>query len=195
MSKCFSYISLYFKVLQHRWFTKKNWKNFGIHIINAQETNYGDLFFAVKKIVHNKIEQINNGYSSCQYIPYLSQCNPGVVFFKMGFWVRFNLKKPSKSGLFKKKVGFYSRKTPIQEWGCIGVDTVCTDNCCNHCLFVQFYCALFSSLRKINRSCKLYGSLNFDNKKIRNPPCRSETTDLEKGLNWHLSFRNVAVRW
>ena len=110
MSKCFSYISLCFKVLQHRWFTKKNWKNFGIHIINAQETNYGDLFFAVKKIVHNKIEQINNGYSSCQYIPYLSQCNPGVVFFKMGFWVRFNLKNPSKSGLFNKKVGFYSRK-------------------------------------------------------------------------------------
>ena len=69
-----------------------------------------------------------------KYLPYPRQCNPGVVFFKMGFWVRFNLKNSSKSGLFKKS-GVLFKKTPknrtfhitwgsIQEWGCIGADTV-----------------------------------------------------------------------
>ena len=30
----------------------------------------------------------------------------------MGFWVGVNSKNPPKSGLFKQKVGVYSRKTP-----------------------------------------------------------------------------------
>ena len=45
-------------------------------------------------------------------IPYPLEYNHGVIFFKMGFWVRFNSKNPSKSGLFDQKMGFYSRKTP-----------------------------------------------------------------------------------
>ena len=45
-------------------------------------------------------------------IPYPLECSPGVLFFKMDFWVGFNSKYLSKSGLFSKKVGFYSRKTP-----------------------------------------------------------------------------------
>ena len=40
----------------------------------------------------------------------MRQYNHGVVFFKMGFWVRFNLKNHSKGGFFNKKVGLYSRK-------------------------------------------------------------------------------------
>ena len=39
-------------------------------------------------------------------------CNPRVLFFKMGFWVGVNSKNASKSGLFDQKVGVYSRKTP-----------------------------------------------------------------------------------
>ena len=45
-------------------------------------------------------------------LPYPLEYNHGVIFFKMGFWVRFNSKNPSKSGLFDQKMGFYSRKTP-----------------------------------------------------------------------------------
>ena len=45
-------------------------------------------------------------------IPYPLEYNHGVLFFNMGFWVRFNSKNPSKSGLFDQKMGFYSRKTP-----------------------------------------------------------------------------------
>ena len=45
-------------------------------------------------------------------IPYPLEYKHGVIFFKMGFWVRFNSKNPSKSGLFDQKMGFYSRKTP-----------------------------------------------------------------------------------
>ena len=45
-----------------------------------------------------------------EHILYRHQCNLGVAFFKMGFWVRFNLKNSSKNGLFNRKVGFYSRK-------------------------------------------------------------------------------------
>ena len=46
------------------------------------------------------------------YIPYPRHCSPGVLFFNMGFWVGVNSKNPPKSGLFKQKVGVYSRKTP-----------------------------------------------------------------------------------
>ena len=45
-------------------------------------------------------------------IPYPRHCSPGVLFFNMGFWVGVNSKNPPKSGLFKQKVGVYSRKTP-----------------------------------------------------------------------------------
>ena len=44
-------------------------------------------------------------------LPYPLDCNPRVLFFKMGFWVGVNSKNPSKSGLFDQKVGVYSRKT------------------------------------------------------------------------------------
>ena len=47
-----------------------------------------------------------------KYIPYPRHCSPGVLFFNMGFWVGVNSKNPPKSGLFKQKVGVYSRKTP-----------------------------------------------------------------------------------
>ena len=43
-------------------------------------------------------------------VPYPLDCKPGVLFFKMDFWVGFNSKYPWKSGLLSKKVGFYSRK-------------------------------------------------------------------------------------
>ena len=43
---------------------------------------------------------------------YPLEYNHGVLFFNMGFWVRFNSKNPSKSGLFEKKVGVYLRKNP-----------------------------------------------------------------------------------
>ena len=49
---------------------------------------------------------------STEYIPYPLEYNHGVLFFNMSFWVRFNSKNPSKSGLFYQKMGFYSRKTP-----------------------------------------------------------------------------------
>ena len=45
-------------------------------------------------------------------LPYPLDCNPRVLFFKMGFWVGVNSKNPSKSGLFDQKMGVYSRKTP-----------------------------------------------------------------------------------
>ena len=45
-------------------------------------------------------------------LPYPLQCNARVLFFKMGIWVEFNSRNPSKSGLLWKKVRFYSRKTP-----------------------------------------------------------------------------------
>ena len=45
-------------------------------------------------------------------LPYPLEYNHGVIFFKMGFWVRFNSKNPSKRGLFDQKMGFYSRKSP-----------------------------------------------------------------------------------
>ena len=45
-------------------------------------------------------------------ILYPLDCNPRVLFFKMGFWVGVNSKNASKSGLFDQKVGVYSRKTP-----------------------------------------------------------------------------------
>ena len=80
--------------------------------------------------------------SAQNYIPYPLEYNHGVIFFKMGFWVRFNSKNPSKSGLFDQKMGFYSRKTPktgllksifkgwgyIQEWGSTRADTVSTSS-------------------------------------------------------------------
>ena len=44
-------------------------------------------------------------------LPYPLQSKPGVLHFKMDFWVGFNSKYPSKSGLLNKKVGLYSRKT------------------------------------------------------------------------------------
>ena len=46
------------------------------------------------------------------HVPYPRHCSPGVLFFNMGFWVGVNSKNPPKSGLFKQKVGVYSRKTP-----------------------------------------------------------------------------------
>ena len=46
------------------------------------------------------------------YLPFPLDCNPRILFFKMGFWVGFNSKNPSNSGLFDQKVGVYSRKTP-----------------------------------------------------------------------------------
>ena len=46
------------------------------------------------------------------YLPYPLDSNPGVVFFKMDFWVGFSSKNPLKSGLLSQKVGVYSRKTP-----------------------------------------------------------------------------------
>ena len=48
----------------------------------------------------------------CSKLPYPRHCSPGVLFFNMGFWVGVNSKNPPKSGLFKQKVGVYSRKTP-----------------------------------------------------------------------------------
>ena len=45
------------------------------------------------------------------YIPYPFVYNHEVLFFNIGFWVMFNSKNPSKSGLFDQKMGFYSRKT------------------------------------------------------------------------------------
>ena len=51
-------------------------------------------------------------WSVNHHIPYPRHCSPGVLFFNMGFWVGVNSKNPPKSGLFKQKVGVYSRKTP-----------------------------------------------------------------------------------
>ena len=45
-------------------------------------------------------------------LPYPRYCSPGVLFFDMDFWMGVISKNPSKSGLFKPKVGVYSRKTP-----------------------------------------------------------------------------------
>ena len=45
-------------------------------------------------------------------IPYPLEYNHGVIFFKMGFWVRFNSKNPSKSGLFDQKNGVLFKKNP-----------------------------------------------------------------------------------
>ena len=45
------------------------------------------------------------------YIPYPFVYNHEVLFFNIGFWVMFNSKNPSKSGLFDQKMGFNSRKT------------------------------------------------------------------------------------
>ena len=46
------------------------------------------------------------------YLPYRLQSKSRVLFFKMDFWVGFNSKYPSNSGLLNQKVGFYLRKTP-----------------------------------------------------------------------------------
>ena len=45
-------------------------------------------------------------------IPYPLECSPRVLFFILGFWVRFNSNLTSKGGLLSKKVMLYSRKTP-----------------------------------------------------------------------------------
>ena len=67
-------------------------------------------------------------------VPYPRYCSPGVLFFDMGFWMGSNSKNHSKSGVFKTKVGVYSRKPQkldfsitwgsIQEWRSNIADTV-----------------------------------------------------------------------
>ena len=51
-------------------------------------------------------------FPNVKQLPYPLDSNPGVVFFKMDFWVGFSSKNPLKSGLLSQKVGVYSRKTP-----------------------------------------------------------------------------------
>jgi len=43
---------------------------------------------------------------------YPLECSPRVLFFILGFWVRFNSNLTSKSGLLSKKVRLYSGKPP-----------------------------------------------------------------------------------
>ena len=45
-------------------------------------------------------------------VPHPRYCSPGVLFFDMDFWMGVISKNPSKSELFKPKVGVYSRKSP-----------------------------------------------------------------------------------
>ena len=46
------------------------------------------------------------------YIPYPFVYNHRVLFFNIGFWVRFNSKNPSKGGLSDQKNGVLFKKNP-----------------------------------------------------------------------------------
>ena len=71
-----------------------------------------EIFFLLFRLCGGSFAALDNTAGKCKCrLPYPLDCNPRVLFFKMGFWVGVNSKNPSKSGLFDQKVGVYSRKT------------------------------------------------------------------------------------